>query len=692
MNIVTENSLWWSLLALTAGLLYAGILYFNNQKLPFSKWLKYILFLTRALLVALIAFLLLGPFLKTSKRIVEQPLIIVAQDNSASIVLNQDSVFYREQYPVVLEQLIDDIGSTYKVEFYTFGHRPVKDGVLDYTDQRTDFSALFAEINQSFYRRNVGAVVILSDGINNTGVQADIAAASFPFSMYAVGLGDTMIHPDLSVTDVRYNRLIYNNSDFPVEVSFRAREAAGSRVWVQLLMDGQKIGEEFFSITSDHFSKTHVFNVQAFSTGRKKMTVLLSGLEDEKVSFNNRKEFYIDVLDSKQQVLMLAKAPHPDLAAIKAAVEDFYDLTVSFINDWKPDSKQYSLIILHQLPASGIDNSKLYTLLDAQPDVSILAIVGGQTDFNAFNRLQSGANLRWLNQGNTVDATPLTEAGFTLFTLEKIQRERLQRFPALVTPLAEYQLSAQFSPLLQQRVRGVSTMYPMLGFSEDASRKTGYIFGTGIWRWRLFDFNQNANHETFNDLIRKSVGYLMVKKDDRRLRIYTQPEFLVNEEVRLRAELYNPALELLNEPELRIKMNEGDKTYEFEFSKTENYYQLNAGRLPAGVYRYTAEATLGADPMRVEGEFVVVESTLEGADLQADYHLLRRLAKQNGGGFVDIKQMNELPILLKNNAQIVSTASYTKQYDPLTGWPWLLGFILLLAAIEWFLRKTYGSY
>lgn len=692
MSIVTEISIGWLSIVLVAGLLYAGILYFNNPKLPFSKALKYILFSLRTIVVALIAFLLLAPFLKLNKRIVEQPLIIIAQDNSSSIVLNQDSVFFREQFPALLSKLLDDVNENFKVEMYTFGSKALKDGIIDFTDQRTDFSALFAEINQSYYRRNVGAVVLLSDGILNSGLQAEIAAASFPFSMYTIGLGDTVLHADLSITDVRYNKLIYNNSDFPVEVSFRAREASGNRVQLQLFMDGQKIGETFFGISTNQYSQTHTFSAQALSAGRKKLTVLLTGLEGEKVTFNNQKELYIDVLEARQQVLMLALAPHPDLGAIRSAVEDFYDLTISFINDFKPDAKQYSLIILHQLPAASVDNSKLYALLEAQPDVSLLSIVGSQTDFNAFNRLQNGVNIRWLNQGSSIDAAPQTETGFTLFTLEKIQRERIQRFPALAAPLAEYQLSAQFTPLLLQRVRGVSTMYPMIGFSDDANRKAAYIFGTGVWRWRLFDFNQNANHETFNDLFRKIIGYLMVKKDDRRLKVYTQQEFLVSEEVRLRAELYNPAFELINDPDLRLKIVEAENAYEFEFSRNENFYQLNAGRLPPGAYKYSAETMLGSEQLIAEGEFVVVESTLEGANLQADHHLLKRLAQQNGGAFLTMNQMNELPAILKSNAGIASIARYTKHYEPLAGWPWLLGLILILATAEWLLRKTFGSY
>lgn len=694
MNIILEMSAWMLVAVVITGLAYAALLYYRNKRLPFSRNLQIVLFIFRFVVVSLIALLLLNPYLMQNVKVIENPIIILAHDNSSSIVLGRDSSYYYNEYPLLYDSLKNKISDEYILEQYAFGQSVTRNGNIDFTDQRTDFSALFRDLSTSYFRRNVGALIIVSDGIYNAGIQPELQTASLPFPVYTVGLGDTVIHPDFSITDVRYNRLIYNKSDFPVEVNFRAVEALGDQAVLQLSVDGIKVGEKISAVQSSRFSANHTFIVSASESGKKKITVEILGKGDEVVLANNKREFYVEVLNQKQQILLLAKAPHPDLTALRSVFVDYFEVTTEYIQNWKPDEKQYSIIIMHELPANGINNEILYDFLAKNEDLPVLLIIGGQTDLAGINRLQNAVQLRNIGQNSLIDVLPVPDPTFTSFTTESFQKERIRKFPALLSPLLEFNSGAVSTNFLNQRIRGVETNYPLIGFAEDGIRRIGYISGTGLWRWRLADFSQNGNHETFNDVFGKTVNYLIVKRDNRRLRLFADAEFLLNEEIRFSAELYNPSLELVNNTDVKLSVinADNDVTYDYLFSRTENAYQLNAGRLPAGAYNYLAEAQLGSEKLQFEGSFVVMESSIEGQSLLADHDLLFRLSRLTGGKFFTKENMLELPDFLKSDQNLTSTSSTTKRYESLSGLAWFFGLILLLITVEWLLRKAFGSY
>ena len=63
-------------------------------------------------------------------------------------------------------------------------------------------------------------------------------------------------------------------------------------------------------------------------------------------------------------------------------------------------------------------------------------------------------------------------------------------------------------------INDVLTPSPLLTFSTDNSgRKNAFLFGTGIWRWKLYDFHNNKNYDNFEELFSKSVKYLLTEKD-----------------------------------------------------------------------------------------------------------------------------------------------------------------------------------
>lgn len=694
MNIVFDHSVWYLIPAIATGAVYAILLYYRNKNQQFSKSEIRWLFVLRFVLVSLLTMLLLHPNIRQQKKLVEPPIIVVAHDNSESMVMGPDSLLLKQLMPARFDSLIALLSTDYRVDSYTFDKEAVLSDNLNFTGYRTDISSLFANLQTAYYNRNLAAIVVLTDGINNHGIPPDLMAGIRKTPVYTIGTGDTVIRPDVSITDLRHNKIVFQETSFPVELTVKAQKADGRVLHITLFMGSEKIDEAVVTASGDSYSHSLIFKVDATESGRKKLTAIVEPIEGEQNQANNQWQSYVDILQDQSEILILARAPHPDIAAIRSVIDDQHKISVQYITEWKAvETKKYNLLILHDLPALDMPTASLESFLTEYPDLPIWVIIGPKTELSVLNRFNSGIQFSDRSTG-LIDILPIIEPNFSLFSIESFRHERIMRFPALITPLLEINLPLNHTSLLYQRIRGVATSYPMLGFMEDANRRMAYLTGTGLWRWRIADYSQNGNHETFHELISKTMTYLMVKTDTRPLRIMAEASYLTQDDIGFRAELYNPSMEMVNEPDLHLNIihEEEGTSYDYVFSRSDHAYQLHLGKLPAGSYTYTAETVLGGKKLSTEGDFVIISSTIESQELVANHELLRRLASQSGGRFLKYPDWKQIQPLIHQDQRIASTVSFTQNYSPLiTKW-WLPCLLLLLITVEWLLRKASGNY
>ena len=59
----------------------------------------------------------------------------------------------------------------------------------------------------------------------------------------------------------------------------------------------------------------------------------------------------------------------------------------------------------------------------------------------------------------------------------------------------------------------------------------------GFWKWPLAEYRINGNTDLFTNLIKSSIGYLSVKKDKSRLRVYAATNYVNSEEIVLKGRI-----------------------------------------------------------------------------------------------------------------------------------------------------------
>ena len=211
MALLTEFPLWLVIFVILLGAGYALFLYFKNNTIVFEKKPKIVMACLRGIAMSLLAFLLLAPMLKMIRKQVDKPLILVAVDNSESVVSGKDSAYYRTEYAKQVQELITELEKSYEVKTYTIGDEDALLGddeqlSLDFSDKSSNLASLFDQVDMVYANRNVGAMILLTDGIFNTGTNPYYKAEKVDFPVYTVGLGNTELTTDFFIAGINHNK------------------------------------------------------------------------------------------------------------------------------------------------------------------------------------------------------------------------------------------------------------------------------------------------------------------------------------------------------------------------------------------------------------------------------------------------------------------------------------------------------
>ncbi len=693
MDIITTYPAWFTVFCVLLGGAYAFLLYrFDPRTKDFPSWVRRSLAILRFLLIFIIAFLLLRPLIRTQRTEVEEPIIAVLQDVSASVPLGKDSAFYKTEYPEKLEALNKRLSESYKLRRFSFGSS-LRDSIPEgYPAKQTDLARALEGIRERFRDRNLGAVILATDGIYNTGADPRYLADGIDAPIHSIALGDTTVRKDLILKELLHNRYAYQGNRFPIEAVVRAQKAKGTNSVVTIEHDGEELYRKEVEFDRDPDMKLIKTTLEADSAGLQRYVVRISPVDGEVSKRNNVKELFIEVLESKRKVLTLAHAPHPDIRALKWAIEqkNSYKVSTKLAESGDVKLDGTDLLVLHQLPS---EEHGISTLLETAKEqkIPVLFVFGSATSYSELNPFLPGLSIKGQSE-RTDEAEPVYDDNFGLFDIGEAGK-KASEWPPLNVPFGDWKIGKGLDPLFRKKVGQVSTKEPLWAFGKKGGQKVGMITGEGIWRWRLHDMAGNGNTKAFDRLLEKTVQYLSVREDKSRFRVEGEKEYRENEPILFTAELYDRSYELINEPEVRMTVrNEEGKAYPFAFSKTSDSYRLNAGSLPVGEYSYKAKAGLEGDTLIERGRFTVTPVRIERSRTVADHGLLYDLARKTGGRVFYPEAIGAIPDSIKNSKTIKPLRYTQERMTDLIVWKWLFLPLLLLMSIEWILRKRMGAY
>lgn len=639
---------------------YALALYrLGAARSPLGPRLRLLLAALRFAAVSLIAFLLLAPVVRRTVNQSEDPLILVLEDRSESVG------------DIELDYGLD---KDYDVVEIPFG------------GSSTDIAAALSQAWDEYGGRNVGAIVLASDGIVNTGLDPRATAPRLSCPIYTVALGDTAQHPDAAISHVRYNKTACKGSLIPLEISVNAHHLQGLRKQLRVLCDGRAVAGQTLTYSHDRFSSTVSLSLEAPAPGLHTFRAVLEGDSSEYSQANNSSSFVIEVLEGRQKAALIGAAPHPDMAALRQALEsdERYEVETFLASDLKGKisdfRSRYDLYIYHNLPLQGTDPELFYT------DKPALFILGARTDLAQFDRLHTGLEIHTRLQ-KSHEVLPVWNDGFAAFAVEEDLRRMFDQMPPLTAPFGEYSLAASAQTLLSARIGSVTSSNPLIALCGHQGRRCVVVAGEGLWRWRLLCYQLYGSHQTFDRLVSRLALWAVSQPGRDRFRVSVQPICQSYEPVVIDAALYDENYEPSNLPEAHLSLQGRD----YLFGRSGQGYRLNLGQLPPGSYSYSARTSLAGSAFECRGSFVVEERSLEQLSLVADHALLRTLSSLTGGEMLEPSQLPQFRRILAQRCDIKPVIYTHTRYTELTGVPWMLAILLLLLAAEWVLRKYNGD-
>jgi hypothetical protein len=690
-EIVSQTPAWYILLCLGLGIAFALLYYFRAK--VFSRNQKLIMALLRGALGFCVAYLLLNPLIKTVSSLILKPKVVIVIDNSKSMLSGGNL----KDADGGLQALSKEVKSKgYELEIKNLDDTPVENlSTSVFKGKKTNLSAALNSIKNNYEGQNLSDVILFSDGIINDGVSPTFN--KYPFNVHTIGFGDSTVKRDAFIAGVSANKLAYLGNSFVVNVDIGSYLLKGLSPYVIIKNDGGEVlAQKKISYASDDSFQTVSFEIPAKIVGKQRYVVELQAVANEHSTKNNRREFIVDVVNGKEKILLLAYAPHPDIKAIKSIIDknDLFELNLKIVQESNIQDilkETFDILILHQFP--DVDNLHvkfLGSLLSRQKPTFF--VLGSKSNISYFNGMQNVVGIN--SQLGKIDkVTAKINPSFGLFTFSENQASLIANLPPVAVPFGSYTLHGGSNVILDQYVSGINAARPLLAVNLNGARKMAVFVAEGLWQWRLEEFALSQNQEYLDDLITKTLQLISVKEDKGKLRVYPIADvFDIDQRVTFVGEIYNEIFERIYNQDIRLKIKPqkgAEKSFEFKITEGTSRFELS--NLPVGVYNYEATAkVLSKDEVSV-GQFVVSDTDVELQNTVADFGLLRTLANENNGDFVYSNNIIELRNSLEKRGLINKVVAQEELKD-LINLRWLLIVILILASVEWVLRKFFGSY
>lgn len=641
---------------------------------------KVYLFLALLRFITLFAIfvLLINPVIsRKNYQDVKTPLSVIV-DNSQSVKeLRQDSLARILAKKIGENSALKD---KYDVQLYTFDAGFNADGKLDFKGKQTHIDQVAQNLKQ-FYRNQQYPVVLLTDG-NQTIGNDYVYSFQQNTTVYPLVLGDTTTFLDLKINQLNVNKYAFLKNKFPVEVFLQYNGNKNVNAVFSIQQGNGTVYKQQVNFSPGKKAQVVSVLLNADKVGVQKFKAIITSAEKEKNQYNNVKNFAVEVMDQRSEIALVSAVSHPDLGAIKRAVEANQQRKVTIVNPNEiSDLKDYNVLILYQ------PNAEFKKLLDLNKNVQLNSwvITGMNTDFNLLNQYQSQIQFRMGGQKEDYAADFNTQ--FNLFALENIGFES---FPPLQHPFGTITVTGNANTLLQARIRNIKSESPLFVFTENGVKRNAYLFGENIWKWRVESHLKTKSFEQFDIFMDKTVQFLASNALKKSLVVTHESFYNSGETIEITGQYFNKNYEFDENAQLTIQLKNKNTNAvkNYDFLKGNNEYKVNLDGLEAGQYSFVVKEN--SSKTSYAGTFEVLDFEIEKQFVNPDTARLNQLAANTNGKVFYPDQADALIRMLLENPEYIPVEKAVITKSPLIDWKGLLILLGLTLALEWFIRKYNG--
>ena len=624
--------------------------------------------------------LLINPKLDQTTYYNEKPNLVIAVDNSESVTfLKQD-----KKTEALIANLKSDeaLNQRFNLEFYTFGKKIEATDSLTFDEKQSNTALVFDRLSQ-VYNNTTTPTILISDGNQTYGTDYEFSSQRYKQPVFPVVLGDTTKYTDLKIEQLNVNRYAYLKNKFPVEIITTYNGESTVNTQLKITSGNVTVFSQNISFDKANASQVITAILPANRVGISTYKAETVPADNEKNTINNVKNFVVEVIDQKTNVAIVSDIIHPDLGALKKAIESNEQRQASILtpNEFLSKSNDFQLVIIYQ------PNNNFKIVYDEIEKLKLnkFVIVGTQTNWTALNSFQSFYKQTVTNQ--TEDFQPALNTNYATFIVDDLN---FNDFPPLQSEFGETTFSIPTETILYKTINGTQIKEALLSTFEVNDRREALLNGEGIWRWRAQSFLDDKAFTNFDNFIGKLVQYLSSNKRKSRLEVSYESFYNGTDDVKIAAQFFNENYEFDASANLNITLkNKADNsTKTCPFILKNNGYEVDLSGLAAGDYDFTV--AVNNENISKSGELKILDYNVEQQFLNANVTKMKTLANNSQGTLYFIDNTQNLTTDLLNDSRFAIIQKSSKNVVPLIDWKFLLAIIALSLSAEWFIRKYNG--
>ena len=625
-----------------------------------------------------ILLLLINPIIsRKTFETIKSPLPIVV-DNSGSILDLKASATSLELYKKLAKN--KELQEKFDVQSYRFDSEFQNAATFDFKGTQSNLDEVAKNL-KSIHKNATFPTILITDG-NQTSGEDYVYSFDATNKVYPLVVGDTTTFLDFKVNQLNVNKYAFHKNKFPVEVFLQYSGNKTVNANFSISQGNLILHKQTISFSSSKKSVIVNILLPADKIGLQIFKATISSKEQEKNTYNNTKNFAVEVIDQKSNIAIVSAINHPDIGALKRAIETNVQRKVTIVkpNDVK-SLQDYNVLIFYQPTAdfkSVFENNKL-------AGINTFVITGINTDFTFLNQQQNSLVFRMSNQKE--DYLASFNSQFNLFALDDIGFEQ---FSPLQNAFGTITKNGNVAVLLSSKIRNIDTNAPLLAFAENQGKRSAFLLGENLWKWRLQSHVDTQSFEKFDLFIDKTIQYLATTNSKKSLVVNHESFYNSGEAIEITAQYFNKNYEFDEKARLTISVT-NKKTRQikkYDLLKTNTAFKVNLDGLSAGQYTFSLKE-LNSNTA-YNGYFEILDFDIEKQFVNPDVAKLTQLATQTQGKVYYPNQVDGLIKTLLENENYKAVQKAIVKKTPLIDWIWLLILIAISLASEWFIRKYNG--
>ncbi|MGE3801622.1 MAG: hypothetical protein AB7H80_11430 [Candidatus Kapaibacterium sp.] len=648
----------------------------------------------------------------------EDPILLAAFDNSESMTLLGSSDSRIAEARSGMRMLFESELASQMLPFsfsdsiQSFPSSAL-DSVASAKGSETNIANLFDLASDSIRSRNLGAIVIFTDGRYNSGPNPAFDAERLGLPVYVVGLGDSVEPRDISIEQLFTNDIAYVGSEQPVQV--RIRSAGYDQRPAELILqdDNGVVARQPVTILPGVNEYTANFLWTPRTEGTARLKASIQNFDDELTGRNNSQSSLVRVKSNKRRYIMISGSPNPDFAFMKRRLQNNPEVELltfvqrdgtSFLEGTlSPASfNDAETVVLIDYPTKESNRTTVEMIASTirRGNIPLLTILGGNVDYEKLTIIEDllPVKLGRTRTNETQVFTDITPSGENHPATGFSDSGAWSRMPPIFKSETTFSLRPESEMLATARIGSSRLDEPLIVSRKVGKSRSLMVVGYGIWRWDLIGEGKAAaaGREELNVLdnfANSTLRWLAVREDEQQVKITTSKKiYNLGESVRFLGQVYDESYQPVNNAAVKVQIEGPNGSTELTLAPSgSGRYEGILSGLPAGDYRFSGDANVGDKKIGSDaGRFVIDEVGIEFIQTSMNVSFLRALAERTGGKFYTVNQLGSLVEDIRQNKKFTERSIEQNEEWSMRESIWFLIAALLCFSVEWFIRKRSG--